>query len=216
MLSVKDENRLFNDRADAARMLANTLLQYKYQHPLVIAIPRGAVPMAKIIAEELNGDLDVVLVAKIPAPLNPELAIGSVTENGLTYIEDWALDTGADQKYIDYQVDLLLKKMSDRRHRYTLLRQSIDAKDRVAIIVDDGMATGATMLAAVHSVRKMQPRLLIVAVPVASPRALFKLEKHVDAIACLLTTESFHSVGQFYRTFTQVSDEEVYDALRKS
>jgi putative phosphoribosyl transferase len=215
MLLIKEKNHLFNDRADAARMLADRLMQYKDQHPLVIAIPRGAVPMAKIIADELGGDLDVVLVAKIPAPLNPEFAVGSVTENGLTFIEDWARDTGAYQAYIESQVDLLLKKMSDRRQQYTSLRQPVDAKDRLAIVVDDGMATGATMLAAIHSIRKMQPRLLLIAVPVASPRALFKLEKHADAIVCLLTTESFHSVGQFYRAFPQVSDKEVYDILRK-
>lgn len=204
----------FRDRAEAANLLAYKLAQYKGQNPLVLAIPRGAVPMAKIIADELNGELDVVLVAKIPAPINHEFAIGSVTENGLTYIADWAAESGATQEYIDEQVELLLKKMHARRNQYTALLTPINAKDRIVIIIDDGLATGATMIAALHSIRKMQPKLLVMAVPVASPSALEEAKKYADVVVFLLAPMHFRAVGQFYESFPQVSDEEVIEILQ--
>lgn len=214
MAPVELNPMFFHDRADAASQLAHKLAQYKGQHPLVLAIPRGAVPMAKIIADKLEGELDVVLVAKISAPINHEFAIGSVTENGLTYIADWATESGATQEYINEQVELLLKKMRERRNQYTALLTPINAKDRIVIIIDDGLATGATMIAALHSIRKMQPKLLVMAVPVASLSALDEVKKYADVVVCLLAPMYFRAVGLFYESFPQVSDEEVIEILQ--
>lgn len=204
----------FHDRAEAANLLANKLAQYKGQHPLVLAIPRGAVPMAKIIADELEGELDVVLVAKIPAPMNPEVAIGAIAENGWAHIAEWAFESGATPEYIEEQIELLLKKIHDRRNQYSALHPPISCKDRIVIVVDDGLATGATMISALHSVREMEPKELVMAVPVSPPQALDDVKKHADVIVFLVKSTNFHAVGQFYERFPQVSDEEVIEILQ--
>ncbi|HZV97431.1 MAG TPA: phosphoribosyltransferase family protein [Methylophilaceae bacterium] len=203
----------FNDRIDAAVLLAQKLARYKNKNPLILAIPRGAVPMAKVIADKLNGDLDVVLVSKLPAPMNPEFAIGAIAENGWTHIADWAADTGATPEYIEEQKKAQLEKMRQRRKQYTALLEPIDCRDRITIVVDDGLATGATMITALHSLRKMEPKELVVAVPVSSPTALAEVEKYADTVIFLLAPMFFRAVGQFYAEFPQVSDKEVMETL---
>ncbi|PKO52554.1 MAG: phosphoribosyl transferase, partial [Betaproteobacteria bacterium HGW-Betaproteobacteria-2] len=157
---------MFHDRSEAARKLVDKLQAYKGRQPLVLAIPRGAVPMAKIIADALGGSYDVVLVRKLRAPINPELAIGSVDESGWTYIADHAASTGADSAYIEAEKQHQLAVIRQRRAQYTPIRAPEDPAGRVVIVVDDGLATGATMISALHGLRNRKPARLICAVPV--------------------------------------------------
>ncbi len=148
---------IFENRVAAARQLAAALSEYRNKHPLVLAIPRGAVPMAKVIADELNGELDVVLVHKVGAPGNPEFAIGAVDESGWVYLADYADETGASEQYIRNEVSTQLAAIRQRRAQYTPIRQPIDPAGRVVIVTDDGLATGSTMLAALHALRAKNP-----------------------------------------------------------
>ncbi len=204
---------VFEDRIDAARQLARALAKFRGKNALVLAIPRGAVPMGRLVAEELEGELDVVLVRKLGAPGNPEFAVGAVDESGWTYIADWAAEVGADAAYLADETAMQLATMRARRASYTPARAPIDPKGRVVIVIDDGLATGATMIAALHSVRSRHPARLVCAVPVASPDSLEKVRSQADEVVCLDAPPGFHAVGQFYRTFGQVEDAEVVAAL---
>ena len=207
---------MFNDRNDAARQLAEELKQYRGQNPLVLAIPRGAVPMAKIIADELGGSFDVVLVRKLRAPYQPELAIGSIDESGWAYIADHAASTGASKDYIESEKQAQMETIRKRRNQYTPIRPPIDPAGRIVIVVDDGLATGSTMISALHSLRARNPAKLICAVPVAPPDTLKKVETMADEVICLEAPEYFQAVGQFYRNFSQVEDDDVIEILRDS
>ncbi len=203
---------MFADREDAARLLAEKLGEFRGKHPLVLAIPRGAVPMAKIIAASLEGELDVVLVRKLRSPYNPEFAVGSVDETGWCYIAGHAYGEGAGPAYIEREKALQMAVLANRRSRYG---PSIDPEGRIVIVVDDGLATGSTMISALHSLRAKKPGKLVCAVPVSPPDTLEKVQALADRTICLDTPKNFQAVGQFYRSFPQIEDEEVIRLLHE-
>jgi predicted phosphoribosyltransferase len=207
---------MFDDRRDAALRLAAALTHYRGQNALVLGVPRGAVPMARIIADVLGGEMDVVLVRKIGAPGNPEYAIGAVNEFGRAAISlRDAQYSGADDAYLEAEQQRQVEIMRARRVQYTEQRPPIDPAGRVVIVVDDGLATGSTMIAALETLRDQHPARLICAVPVAPADTAVRVREHCDELVCLDTPDGFYSVGQFYRDFAQVSDEEVVAALRR-
>ena len=206
----------FATRSDAAEQLAAALAEYRGCNPLVLAIPRGAVGMAALLAEALRGELDVVLVRKLRAPGNPELAVGAVDETGWTYIAPHAASAGADAAHLEHEKRLQLETLRRRRARYTPARPPIDPAGRTAIVVDDGLATGASMIAALHAVRAKAPRELICAVPVAAPDSLERVKPYADKLVCLAAPPEFYAVGQFYREFPQIEDEDVVRLLAQA
>jgi predicted phosphoribosyltransferase len=204
---------VFDSRIDAARRLAGALAHYRDRNPLVLAIPRGAVPMGRVIADELGGELDVVLVRKLRSPFSPEFAVGSIDETGWAYIAPHAASAGADEKYLAREKADQMETLRKRRAQYTPKRAPIDPRGRIAIVVDDGLATGSTMIAALHAARSKEPERLVCAVPVAAADSLERVRPYADEVVCLEAPQEFFAVGQFYREFPQVEDEEVVALL---
>jgi predicted phosphoribosyltransferase len=163
--------------------------------------------MAKIIAEELKGELDAMLVHKLGHPDQPEFAIGAVDESGNMILHDWAAEIP--RRYIEGEKDRQLAVLRSRRNRYTPGRRPISPAGRIVIVVDDGIATGSTMMAALRAVRTQHPKKLIGAVAVASPEAARAMLRECDAMVCLNVPAEFYAVGQFFEDFTQVTDEDV-------
>ena len=168
------------------------------------------------LADALGAELDVVLVRKLRSPQSAEFAVGAIDESGWAYIADYAEQVGADAAYLEREQQQQMKTLRERRARYTPHRPPIDPQGRVAIVVDDGLATGATMIAALHAVRAKQPARLVCAVPVAAQESLAKVTPLADEVVCLEAPAEFYAVGQFYREFPQVEDEEVIALLSAS
>ncbi|MGE5524803.1 MAG: phosphoribosyltransferase [Rhodospirillaceae bacterium] len=206
---------IFASRADAARRLAASLPHYAGRNPLVLAIPRGAVEMGRVLADELEGELDVVLVRKLGAPGNPEFAVGAVDESGWSYIADHAASAGADAGYLAREQQRQLEVMRRRRALYTPTRAPIDPRGRIAIVIDDGLATGATMITALHATRAKEPERLVCAVPVAAPDSVELVRPYADEVVCLEMPLDFRAVGQWYARFDQVEDEAVIQLLNQ-
>jgi putative phosphoribosyl transferase len=201
---------MFDDRADAARQLAGRLAYLRGSHPVILAVPRGAVPMGVILAQALDGDLDVVLVRKLGAPGNPEYAIGAVDEAGHVSLNP---DTQAyvDADYVAAEAARQGEILARRRAQYATPR--VDVAGRIVVVVDDGVATGATVLAALDALRQRRPARLIAAVGVAPPQAMARLQAHADEVVCLEVASDFQAVGQFYADFDAVEDEQVIALL---
>jgi len=208
---------LFKDRLDAAMGLAVALGRYRGSRPLVLAIPRGAVVMGEVLARELDGELDVVLARKLPAPFEPELAIGSVGEGGRIHVDrDLASAVGADDGYIARKAEEVRELIRARRERYARVRPPVDPAGRVAIICDDGVATGSTMIAALRDVRDRRPERLVAAFAVAPPEAVEAIRGHADEVVPLAVREDFLAVSQFFGAFEQVDDAEVVEILARA
>lgn len=204
----------FRDRDDAGRRLAHALARFRDAHPLILAIPRGAVPMARIVADALHGDLDLILVRKLGAPGNPELAIGAVDERGaLTLDRAAAARVGADDDYLRREAARQSALIRERRHRYCGDRPGPPLRGRTVIVVDDGLATGATMLAALQAARTQRPARLICAVPVAAPDSLARVREVADEVVALASPAAFGAVGEHYLDFSEVDDAAVIAAL---
>lgn len=200
---------MFRDRNDAADRLARALEPFSGESPLVLAIPRGAVPIGRRVADALGGDLDVVLVRKIGAPYQPELALGAVDEDGGVH---WASPEAArsvDPMWLEHEKHNQLELLRERRDRYRAGRPALDPAGRVTIVVDDGLATGSTMIAALHATRARSPSRLICAVPVAAPESLERVRPHADEVVCLEAPQDFRAVSLHYDRFEQVDDADV-------
>ncbi|MBL0391161.1 phosphoribosyltransferase [Ramlibacter monticola] len=207
---------MFTDRLDAAGRLADALAHWRGSKPLVLAIPRGAVAIGALVARRLEGELDVAMVRKLHAPGAPEFAVGAVDESGWTYVASHAAEVGATASYLDEQKDYQLHELARRRRLYTPGRGPAEVAGRVVIVVDDGLATGATMIAALHAVREHGPKRLVCAVPVASPEAVELVGEYCDEVVCLDAPRRFAAVGQFYASFPQLEDEEVVTLLAQA
>jgi predicted phosphoribosyltransferase len=203
----------FADRNEAADKLADKLAPYHGQRPLVLGIPRGGVVLAARIAERLEGEVDVVLTHKLGAPGEPEVAIGAIDESGQIFLNDprWRRDVHA---YLEREAADQLDELRRRRKLYSAGRAAHDPAGRIVIVTDDGLATGATMVAALKVLRARKPARLIAAVPVSPPDTLEKVAELADETVCLDAPEWFMAVGQFYRNFGQVEDDEVVALLR--
>jgi len=206
----------FADRVDAGRRLADALAPIALERPVVYALPRGGVPVAAEVAARVDAPLDLVLVRKLGAPGQPELAVGAVVDDLASedlINRDIAAATGADARYLASAKAAALREIARRREVYLQGRARIDPAGRDAIVVDDGVATGASMLAAVHALKHRGARRVIVATPVAPPETVARLEAQADMVVCLLRPDWFSGIGAFYRDFHQLEDDEVRAAL---
>jgi putative phosphoribosyl transferase len=210
---------LFADRAEAGRALARRLAHLADDRPVVLALPRGGLPVGLEVAKALRAPLDLVLVRKLGAPFQPELAIGAVVDGGRpeTVInQEMVREFEIPESYIAAESARQLAEIERRRELYLAGRKRVPIEGRTAILVDDGIATGATMEAALHATRRARPQRLVLAVPVAPPDTLEDLRPHVDNVVCLATPRQFGAIGAFYDDFQQLSDQEVIDLLQRS
>ncbi len=208
----------FKNRLEAGRKLARALASYKEQHPVILALPRGGVPVAAEIAAALDAPLDLILVRKIGVPIQPELAMGAVVDGGAAIIvrnEDVIQLAGIDESEFKAICDSELAEIERRRERYLGNRPRVDVGGRVAIIVDDGIATGATTRAALRATRMRNPSKLVLAVPVAPTSSLAAMREKADDVVCLEDYEFFGAIGFYYADFGQTTDEEVIAALAR-
>ncbi len=208
----------FKDRSEAGRKLAKALAAYKNQDPVILALPRGGVPVAAEVAAALHAPLDLVLVRKIGVPIQPELAMGAVVDGGAPIIvrnEDVIKLADIDEADFKAICDSELAEIERRRQRYLGSRERVDVGGRTAIVIDDGIATGATTRAALRATRMRNPKKLVLAVPVAPTDSLAELRSDADEIVCLEDYEIFGAIGLYYKNFTQVADEEVIEMLKR-
>jgi putative phosphoribosyl transferase len=209
---------LFADRSEAGRALAQRLLRFMDERPVVLALPRGGVPVGFEVARALEAPLDLVLVRKIGAPFQPELAVGAVVDGSrpeTVLNEEMVREFGIPETYIAEESARQLAEIERRRELYLAGRTRIPVEARTAIVVDDGIATGATMEAALHATRRANPKRLVLATPVAPPDTIERLRPRADEVVCLAMPRLFGAIGAFYEDFRQVNDEEVVDLLRR-
>jgi len=208
----------FRDRSDAGRRLATALSSYKDRHPVVLALPRGGVPVAAEVAAALDAPLDLILVRKIGVPAQPELAMGAVVDGTAPIVvrnEEVIELSGTTSDEFDAACARELAEIERRRQLYIGDRARAEIAGQVVIVIDDGIATGATTRAALQAIRNRKPKELVLAVPVAPPDTITRLRGEVDALICLETPELFGAIGYFYRDFRQVSDQEVVAILER-
>ena len=208
---------LFVDRSEAGRRLAEPLLRFKEERPVVLALPRGGIPVGFEVAQALDAPLDLVLVRKIGAPFQPELSVGAVVDGGRaeTVIEI-VRELQIPKSYLEDESARQLEEIERRRKLYLADRSRVPVEGRTAIVVDDGIATGATMEAALHATRRANPKRVVLATPVAPSDSLEQLWPQTDEVVCLATPRLFAAIGMFYEDFQQLTDENVVDLLRRA
>ena len=213
---------MFADRIDAGQRLGATLREFLGQvcagdETVVLALPRGGVPVAYQVAQALGSSLDVFVVRKLGAPQQPELAMGAIASGGVRVVNEEvvrALHVTPEQ--LADTVERETRELQRREHTYRGDRAPVDVKDKCVLLVDDGVATGYTMRAAVAALRQREPKKIIIAAPVAAKETCAELQRHADAVLCLMTPYDFAAVGQWYRRFDQTSDDEVRLLLERS
>lgn len=208
----------FLDRRDGGRQLAEKLSEYADQPDVIaLALPRGGVPVAYEVARALDIPLDLLIVRKLGLPGREELAIGAIASGGIRILnEDIVHALSVDPRVIDRVTEREMEELQRRQQQYRGDRAAIEVRDRTVILIDDGLATGASMLAAVQALRIRNPARIIVAVPAAAPQAIDLLQKKVDRIVCVMAPDPFEGVGKWYEDFSQTTDEEVRMILEKS
>lgn len=209
----------FKDRTDAGRQLAKALERYRNKKPVILALPRGGVPVGAEVAIALDAPLDLILVRKIGVPFDPELAMGAVVDGTAPLIvrnDDVILMAGVKDADFKAVCASELAEIERRRCRYLGKRERIDVTGRIAIVVDDGIATGATTRAALQATRMRKPKKLVLAVPVGPTETIAALRRDADEVICLEDYERFGAIGFYYGDFNQVSDEEVIRLLEQS
>jgi putative phosphoribosyl transferase len=209
---------IYANRSDAGKRLARELAGYENDHPVILALPRGGVIVAAEVALALDAPLDLVLVRKLGVPAQPELAMGAVVDGAEAYMvrnEPVLAHLNITEREFRRVCDRELQEIERRRALYLQGRPRANVKDRTVIVVDDGIATGATTLAALRAVRKRGPKKLVLAVPVAPTSTIQELSGEADDIVCLQQHEPFYAIGLYYEDFRQVSDEEVVEILAK-
>jgi predicted phosphoribosyltransferase len=208
---------IFEDRADAGRRLAERLTSLRDEAPIVLALPRGGVPVGVEVSRALDAPLDVFISRKLGAPDQPELGIGAVAQGGTRVLnEDIVWQIGIPDEYVE---EITRRELAEVERRLRILRgdrPEPEVRDRTAILVDDGLATGVTARAAVRALRERNPRRLVLAVPVCPPRTARLLAPEVDDLICLRMPEDFVAVGFWYHDFEQVTDDEVVELLEKA
>jgi len=210
------EHGIFNDREEAGWMLVERLRGMIMEKPLVLAIPRGGVEIGAVLARGLGAELDVVLSRKLRAPHQPELALGAVSESGEVYLNHFASAmTDVGDAYVEAERQRQLGEIERRRKMYRAVRPQAPIMGRSVIVTDDGIATGATMIAGLRTVQAAGPKEILVAVPVAAPDRIAAIRPLCDRVVCLLEPQAFWAIGQFYRHFEQVPDERVVELLRE-
>ncbi|HJZ23564.1 MAG TPA: phosphoribosyltransferase family protein [Candidatus Babeliales bacterium] len=204
---------MFKDRYDAAQQLARKLIKYKNNpNTVIIAIPRGALEIGYVLAKELHLPLDVVLIKKIGAPGNPELAIGALSMHSRILDPSFSVD----MKYVEEETMRLKNLLKERYKNYYKKNKPIDLKNKIVILTDDGIATGNTMFAAVNLIQEQEPQKIIIALPVGPTDTIKQLKEKVDIVICLLTPEPFYAIGAFYQNFAQVDDTEAIRLLHEA
>jgi putative phosphoribosyl transferase len=201
----------FQSRRDAGRQLATHLVRYAHRRDVsVLALPRGGVPVAFEVALALDAELDLLVVRKLGVPTQPELAMGAIASGDAFYLDDGIVDCcGVSKASLDAVIGRERKELARREALYRRTSAPLDVRGRMAIVVDDGMATGATMKAAVMSLRNAHPARIIAALPIAPLDAAARMQCIVDEFVCVMRPQLFLGVGQFYDDFEQTSDEEV-------
>mgnify|MGYP006274653537 CR=1 FL=1 len=200
---------MFDDRADAGRQLADLIEGHDVEADLVLAIPRGGLPVGRAVADALAVPLDIVAARKLGAPGNPEFAIGAVASDGTVFLNDEYIDQlGVDESYVDDAIERERAAAQEKVDRYRGERPPLDLHDKTVVVVDDGVATGATTIACLRQIRAAGAARVVLAVPVGPPDTIERLGAEADEILCVETPPSFMAVGQFYASFTQVSDDE--------
>lgn len=215
---ISYSDNAFKDRRESGKLLAKELSGLRAKKVVVLGIPRGGVVVANELAQELDAELDIILTRKIGAPGNPELAVGAVSEDGSLFIdESIASHTGAASVYIQQEKARQMQEIERRRLLFRSARPKIPLKNRIVIVTDDGIATGATMQASLWSIRNENPKKIIAAIPVApDEETLKRMADTADEVICLRLPSFFSAVGQFYHNFTQTEDSEVLEILKKN
>jgi putative phosphoribosyl transferase len=213
-MEAADNSMKFRDRVDAGNALADRLVSGNYANPIVLGVPRGGVILADIVARRLGADFDIVIPRKLGAPDNEELAIGAVTEDGTAYTNTYIVNAlRIPQEYVEREKE---KQAAEIRRRMAAYRRpaGYNIAGRQAILVDDGIATGATVIASARWVKKQKPASVTIAVPVAPPQSVQMLEQEANSVIVIMSPRDFSSVGQFYEKFEPVSDEQVAQVMR--
>ena len=206
---------MFKDRFDVGHQLAQRLVEYKNNpNAIILAIPRGALEIGSVLSQQLSLPLDVVLTKKIGYPGNPEYAIGAVSLDDVIIDKRVVEFSGPMETYLRTEVETIRKLLQERSRAYHGMREPLSLTDKIVIITDDGIATGKTLEATIDLIKKQHPQKIVVAVPVSSKEALQIIRKKVDEVICLEAPEIFMSVGQWYASFDQVSDEDAVALLQ--